>query len=188
MQLIPQANRILSGISDAQIFVTNLPTISGLSQFGGIDMYLQARAGQGRAQLNEAQGLLLGAAGKSPSLYGIRPNSLPDAPQLQVSVDRVQAQTMGLSLTDVYNALQLQLAPVYVDQLNYQGRVKRVFLQADAPYRMGFDTLQHLQTPSGISNADTGAASTASNATNTSGYSTLVDPSASNTWSLYRAW
>jgi multidrug efflux pump len=181
MQLIPQANHLLQDIPDAQIFVVNLPTIRGLSQFGGIDMYLQARTGQSRAQLDQAQGMLLGAAGKSPVIYGIRPNSLPAAPQLQITVDRVQAQTMGLSLTDVYSALQIQLAPYYVNQFTYGGRVKRVFLQADAPYRMGRDALQHSYTPSGVSNASTGALSGASTATNTSGYLTAVDPSASDT-------
>jgi multidrug efflux pump len=181
MQLIPQANRLLQDIKDAQIFVVNLPTIRGLSQFGGIDMYLQARTGQSRTQLAEAQAMLLGAAGKSATLSGIRPNSLPDAPQLQLSVDRVQAQTMGLSLTDVYDALQIQLAPYYVNQFTYDGRVKRVFLQADAPYRMGTEALEHAYTPSGISNAAAGASSTAGTATNTSGYLTTVDPSASNT-------
>jgi len=181
MQLIPQANRLLQDIKDAQIFVVNLPTIRGLSQFGGIDMYLQARSGQSRAALAQAQGMLLGAAGKSATLSGVRPNSLPDAPQLQVSVDRVQAQTMGLSLTDVYDALQIQLAPYYVNQFTYGGRVKRVFLQDDAPFRMGRDALEHSYTPSGVSNAETGASSTAGTATNTSGYLTTVDPSASDT-------
>ena len=181
MQIIPQANRILHGIPDAQIFVTNLPTVRGLSQFGGIDMYLQARAGQSRAQLAQAEGMLLGAAAKNPMLYGIRPNSLPEAPQLRVSVDRVQAQSMGLSLTDVYNAIQMQLAPFYINQFTYGGRVKRVYLQADAPYRMGFDALQHIYTPSGISNAASGASSAAGTATNTSGYLTQIDPSASDT-------
>jgi multidrug efflux pump len=181
MQLIPQANRILQGIPEAQVFVVNLPTIRGLSQFGGIDMYLQARIGQSRAQLDQAQGLLLDAAGKSATLAGVRPNSLPEAPQLQVSVDRVQAQTMGLSLTDVYSALQVQLAPYYVNQFTYGGRVKRVFVQADAPFRMGRDALQHSYSPTGISNASTGASSSASSATNTSGYLLPVEPSASDT-------
>jgi multidrug efflux pump len=161
--------------------VVNLPTIRGLSQFGGIDMYLQARTGQSRTELAQAQAQLLGAASKSAVLYGIRPNSLPDAPQLQVSVDRVQAQTMGLSLSDVYNALQIQLAPYYVNQFTYGGRVKRVFLEDDAPFRMGRDALEHSYTPSGISNASTGATSTAGTATNTSGYLTPVEPSASDT-------
>ena len=181
MQIIPQANQLLHDIKEAQVFVVNLPTIRGLSQFGGVDMYLQARSGQSRAQLTRAQGMLLDAAAKSPTLYGIRPNSLPDAAQLQVSVDRVQAQAMGLSLSDVYSALQIQLAPYYVNQFTYDGRVKRVFLQADAPYRMGRDALEHAYTPSGLSNAATGASSTAGAETNTSGYLTAVDPSASNT-------
>jgi len=181
MQIIPQANGILSDNPDAKIFVVNLPTIRGLSQFGGIDMYLQARTGQSRAQLAQAQGQLLGAAGKSATLAGVRPNSLPDAAQLQVSVDRVQAQTLGLSLSDVYSALQIQLAPYYVNQFTYAGRVKRVFLEADAPFRMGRDALQHSYTPSGISNAATGASSTAGATTNTGGYLTPVDPSAGNT-------
>jgi multidrug efflux pump len=173
MQLIPQANGILHSITDAQIFVVNLPTIRGLSQFGGVDMYLQARAGQSRGELAQAMGTLLAKAGKDPTLYGIRPNSLPEAPQLQMSVDRVQAQAMGLSLTDVYSALQLLLAPNYINQFTYQGRIKRVYMQADAPYRMGLDALQHIYTPSGVSSA-------ASTTTNASGYLTQVNPSVSN--------
>jgi multidrug efflux pump len=181
MQLIPQANTILGNIHDAKIFVTNLPTIRGLSQFGGIDMFLQARAGQSRAQLTQAMGILLANASKSQVLFGIRPNSLPDAPDLQMSVDRQQAQAMGLSLPDVYNAIQMQLSPNYVNQFTYGGRIKRVYIQGDAPYRMGLDALQHVYTPSGISNAATGASSGSSTATNTSGYLTQVNPAASNT-------
>jgi len=173
MQLIPQANGILHSITDAQIFVVNLPTIRGLSQFGGVDMYLQARAGQSRGELAQAMGTLLAKAGKDPTLYGIRPNSLPEAPQLHMSVDRVQAQAMGLSLTDVYSALQLLLAPNYINQFTYGGRIKRVYMQADAPYRMGLDALQHIYTPSGISSA-------AGTTTNASGYLTQVNPSVSN--------
>jgi multidrug efflux pump len=175
MELIPQANGILHSVTDAQIFVVNLPTIRGLSQFGGVDMYLQARTGQSRQELAQAMGTLLGKAGKSPELYGIRPNSLPDAPQLQMKVDRVQAQSMGLSLTDVYGALQLLLAPNYINQFNYGGRIKRVYIQADAPYRMSLDALQHIYTPTGI-----GSTATAATATNASGYLTQVNPSVSN--------
>ena len=181
MQLIPQANKILHGITDAQIFVVNLPTIRGLSQFGGVDMFLQARSGQSRAQLTNAQKTLLDEAGKSPILTGTRPNSLPEAPQLQIAVDRVQAQTMGLSLSDVYQAIQLQLAPNYIDQFTYGGRVKRVYVQADAPFRRGTDALQRMYTPTGISSAATGAVSSAAQVTNTGGYLTQINPSVSNT-------
>jgi len=173
-EFIQKANGVLHGIRDAQIFVVNLPTIRGLSQFGGIDMYLQARSGQSRAELGQSVGTLLGKAKQSPVLYGIRPNSLPDAPQLQLNVDRVQAQSMGLSVTDVYQAISLLLAPVYVDNFLYGGRVKRVYVQADAPYRMGPDALQHIYTPS------TSTSSTSTSSTSTSSTATTVNPSASN--------
>src|SRR6201996_8513808 len=152
---IRQANGVLHGVRDAQIFVVNLPTIRGLSQFGGIDMYLQARAGQSREELTQARNMLLGKAKGNPTLFGIRPNSLPEAPQLQISVDRVQAQSLGLSVTDIYNAIQLTLAPVYVNDFTYGGRVKRVMVQADGPYRMGPDALQHIFTPSTLPSSTT---------------------------------
>jgi len=186
MQLIPQANKLLHGIGDAKIFVTNLPTIRGLSQFSGVDMYLQARAGQPRDQLAQAQATLLAQANHDPRLFGIRPNSLPQASQLQLAVDRVQAQTMGLSLTDVYNTIGMDLAPVYVNEFTYGGRMKRVFLQADAPFRMGLDALQHMYTPSGLTDTTTessGGASTRGSSVagmSAAGAPSPVDPSVSN--------
>jgi multidrug efflux pump len=178
MKLIPQINRVLSTIPDAQIFAVNLPTIRGLSQFGGVDMYLQARAGQSRQELGEATRTLLTSASKSPVLFGIRPNSLPSAPQLDIAVDRTQAQALGLSLTDVYDTLQLELAPFYVNQFTYGGRVKRVYIQADAPFRMGMDAFQHLYTPSLSANS---AASASKQSTSTSnGFAPAVDPSPAN--------
>jgi multidrug efflux pump len=185
MTLIPKINQTLHGISDAQIFAVNLPTIRGLSQFGGIDMYLQAREGQSRAELAQATGTLLAGATKSPVLFGIRPNSLPSAPQLDIAVDRTQAQAMGLSLSDVYSTLQMELAPFYIDQFTYAGRVKRVYIQADAPYRMGIDAFQHLYTPSLFTNnASTSTAasqSSSSSASASNGFTTPVDPSPANT-------
>jgi len=151
-------------------------------------MYLQAREGQSRAELTQAQSQLLTQASHDPRLFNVRPNSLPQAPQLQLSVDRVQAQSMGLSLTDVYNTIQMDLAPVYVNQLTYGGRVKRVFLQADAPYRMGLEALQHMYTPSGVTSTSSGSAvsaggsadSMSSTGTSASGAPGPVNPSVSN--------
>ncbi|RDI99732.1 hydrophobe/amphiphile efflux-1 family RND transporter [Dyella solisilvae] len=159
-ELILQANGVLHGIRDAQIFVVNLPTIRGLSQFGGIDMYLQARGGQTHGELMQAMGTVLAKAKDNHALYGVRPNSLPDAPQWDLNVDRVQAQAMGLSVSDVYTAIQLALAPVYVNDFVYGGRVKRVYIQADQPYRMGPDALQHLFTPSSLATGSTSASTT----------------------------
>jgi multidrug efflux pump len=183
MQLIPQVNQILRSVPDAQ--------------FGGIDMYLQAREGQSRQELDAATAMLISDAGKSQVLFGIRTNSLPTAPQLNIAVDRVQAEAMGLSLGDVYATIQMQLAPAFINQFTYNGRVKRVYIQADAPYRMGMDAFQHLYTPTGVKNESSSDITTAANggvtgsatspsatigpAANSSGYLTQVNPSAANT-------
>ncbi len=152
-EFIQQANRTLAQVRDAQIFVVNMPTVSGLSQFGGFDMYLQDRAGAGRDALTAARNTLLGAAGKQPALTAVRPNTLEDSAQIQLEVDRVQAQSMGLSVSDIYTAIQLMFAPVYVNDFFYEGRVKRVTMQADAPFRMSLDALSHFYTPSATSDA-----------------------------------
>ena len=154
-QLIQQLNgAIFMGIKDAQAFVVNLPTISGLGQFGGFDMYLQDRAGAGHEALVNAQNILLGkAAAEKDVLTGVRPNGLPDSPQLSMKVDRVQAQSMGLSLSDVYTAIQLMLAPVYANDFFYQGRVLRVNMQADSAFRMNPDALGRFYVPSSLASS-----------------------------------
>ncbi|WP_300620630.1 efflux RND transporter permease subunit [Dokdonella sp.] len=140
---------LFMNIKDAQAFVVNLPTIRGLGQFGGFDMYLQDRSGAGHAALVDAQNTLLAkAAEKTGVLSGVRPNGLPDTTQLSMKVDRVQAQAMGLSLSDVYTAIQLMLAPVYANDFFNQGRVQRVTMQADAPFRMNPDALRRFFVPS----------------------------------------
>jgi multidrug efflux pump len=153
-EFIQRANQELHQIRDARIFVNNIPTVQGLGQFGGFDMYLQDRRGAGRDALNKARDALLAKASQDGNLTGVRPNSLEDAPQLHLDVDRVQAQSMGLSVGDIYNAIGLMLAPIYVNDFTYGGRIKRVIMQADAPYRMGPDALQHIYTPSSMTNSD----------------------------------
>ena len=150
---INKVNGAFYGIKEAQIFVVNLPTVQGLGQFGGFDMWLQDRAGAGHDALNQARDQLLGAAAQDPVLMGVRPNGLENAPQLQLQVDRVQAQAMGMSVNDIYSAIQLMLAPVYVNDFFYEGRIKRVSMQADAPYRMGPESLSRFYTPSNLAAA-----------------------------------
>ena len=152
-EFIQNANGALSTIKEAQIFVINLPTVQGLGQFGGFDMWLQDRSGAGNQALVEARNTLLGAAAQNPVLTGVRPNGLENAPQLQLHVDRVQAQSMGMSVNDIYSAIQLMLAPVYVNDFFYEGRIKRVSMQADAPYRQGPESLSRFYTPSTLAAA-----------------------------------
>ena len=142
------ANGALQRIKDARIFVINMPTVRGLGRFGGFDFRMEDRAGLGHEHLTKAMGTLLGAAAKDPLLFGVRPNQLEDAPELHLHVDRLQAQSMGLALPDIYDALQLMLAPVYADDFNYQGRVLKVLLEADAEYRNHPDDLSRYYIPS----------------------------------------
>ncbi|GAB3036566.1 MULTISPECIES: efflux RND transporter permease subunit [Oleiagrimonas] len=156
-QFIQRTNVAMAmNIHDANVFVVNVPTVQGLGQTGGFDLYLQDRSGQGYAALTRARNVLLGKAAQNPMLSNVRPNSLPDSPQVQLNVDRTKAQSMGLSVSDVYNAIQLMLAPVYVNDFFYEGRVKRVIMQADAPYRMNENALSHFYTPSSKASGTSG--------------------------------
>ena len=152
--IIGWANGALSGIKGARIFVVNLPTIRGLGRFGGFDFRLEDRAGLGHDELTQARNILLGAAGKDPRLVGVRPNQLEDAPQVRLHVDRTEVQAMGLSLTDIYSAIQLMLSPVYANDFNYEGRVLKVLLQADAPYRSRTEDLSRYYIPNNNQNID----------------------------------
>jgi multidrug efflux pump len=141
--VIGWANGALSQIKGARIFVINLPTIRGLGRFGGFDFRLEDRAGLGHEKLMQARNILLGAASQDARLMGVRPNQLEDAPQVNLKVDRTQVEAMGLSLSDIYGAIQLMLSPVYANDFNYEGRVLKVLLQADAQYRSRPEDLSH---------------------------------------------
>jgi multidrug efflux pump len=134
---------------DGMALFFNFPTIPGLGNFGGFEFWLEDRKAAGRPALYGALGALMGAAGKSSVLAGVQPNELPPAPQLNLSLDREQAQSMGLDISDVYSAVQLMLAPVYVNDFIFEGRVLRVTMQADAPYRMNEEALQRFYLPAG---------------------------------------
>jgi multidrug efflux pump len=127
----------------------NFPTIPGLGELGGFDFWLEDRTGKGRGALYGAMGAMLGKGANNPNLSGLQPNELPPAPQLNIKVDRTQAESMGLNVSDVYSAAQLMLAPVYVNDFMFEGRVLRVTLQADAPFRMHDDAFQRFYLPAG---------------------------------------
>jgi len=141
------ANGALQSIKEARIFVINLPTIRGLGRFGGFDMRLEDRAGRGHEALMAARNQLLGKAAQNPVLAGVRPNQLEDSPTLKLTVDRLQARSMGLNINDIYDAIRLMLATVYANDFNYQGRVLKVMLQADAQFRSQPGDLSHYYIP-----------------------------------------
>ncbi len=158
-QLIAKLNGEFQSIKGAQIFVANLPTVQGLGQFGGFDMWLQARAGQNQEELLKARNIVLGkAAERTDVMTAVRPNTIENSPQLQLKVDRIAAESMGLSASNVYSAIQLMLSPTYVNDFFYEGRVKRVYVRADAPFRTGPESLRSYYVPSATSTGPDGQA------------------------------
>jgi len=135
---------------DGGVFFVNMPVITGLSNFGGFDLRLEDRGNQGTDALIAAQNILLAKAAESKVVQGVRFDGLAPAPRLELKLDRAQAQSMGLEIDDVYNAIQLMFAPVYVNDFYFQGRVLRVQMQADAKFRMNEDALSRFYLPATV--------------------------------------
>ena len=125
-----------AGYRDALVFAFAPPAIIELGNATGFDVVLQDRAGRGHAALMEARNQLLAAASQSPALVAVRPNGLNDEPQYRVDIDWEKASAFGLSIRDVNETLSTAWGSAYVNQFVDRGRVKRVFVQGDAPFRM----------------------------------------------------
>ena len=83
-----------------------------------------------------ARNQFLGMAAQNPKLVGVRPNGLSDVPEFKVNIDNEKASALGLSLSDINNTLSIAWGSAYVNDFIDRGRIKRVYMQADAPYRM----------------------------------------------------
>jgi multidrug efflux pump len=130
-----RATMALSQIRDAQVFSLNPPSIQGLGQSGGFEFQLQATSGMTRQMLQQRRDELLAATRSEPVLSAVRLGSLPDTPQLHVDIDQAKASSLGLSLSDINTSLSAAWAGVYVNDFIDRARVKRVYMQSDAPYR-----------------------------------------------------
>uniref|UniRef100_UPI00261C7673 efflux RND transporter permease subunit n=1 Tax=Alcanivorax sp. TaxID=1872427 RepID=UPI00261C7673 len=133
-----------AGIRDAFVFAVNPPPIPELGNAVGFSFRLQDRAGHGHDALINARNMLLGMAGQSKVLAGVRPDGLEDAPQLRIEIDRDKANALGVDFTSINAALSTALGSSYVNDFPNQGRLQRVIVQADAPARMQPDDLLRL--------------------------------------------
>jgi len=133
--LTRQANMTLSRIKQAMIFAINPPPIPELAAAGGFDFRLQDRGGMGRDKLLEARNMALGMAMQNPVLAGVRPEGQEAGPQLLLDIDRIKAEALGVSITDLNETLQSLLGTVYINDFVRQGRVLRVQMQAEADTR-----------------------------------------------------
>ncbi|MCF7732523.1 MAG: efflux RND transporter permease subunit [Akkermansiaceae bacterium] len=123
-------------IKDGMAFAISPPAVMELGVANGFDFMLQDRGGLGHEKLMQARGQLLGMAMNDPKLVAVRPNGQDDAPQANLEVDDVRAGALGVSLSDINDVLATSWGSSYVNDFIENGRVKKVFVQAGAPYRM----------------------------------------------------
>jgi multidrug efflux pump len=121
------------------------PPVNGLGQVGGFKLQLEDRAGLGEGALNEATQALLGRAYQTPELAGLFSSYRINVPQLEVEVDRAKVKQEGISLTDLFQTMQVYLGSVYVNDFNRFGRTYQVKVQADAQYRATADNIAQLK-------------------------------------------
>ncbi|WP_336346819.1 efflux RND transporter permease subunit [Pseudomonas monsensis] len=136
-----RANIALSQIKDAVAFAVLPPPVDGLGTSSGFEFRLQDRAGLGHATLMQARTELLAAAEKSPVLMNVRESALAEAPQVQLEVDRRQANALGVSFADIGNVLSTAVGSSYVNDFPNQGRMQRVVVQAEGDRRSQVDDL-----------------------------------------------
>jgi multidrug efflux pump len=130
-----RATRNLSAIRDAQVLVLNPAPVRGLGQSSGFTMELQNTAGMSRDAFKVHLEAVLASARRDPVLSGVRLNALPDNPTLRVDVDEEKAGALGLAQADVDTTLSTAWGGRYVGDFVDRGRVKRVYVQGDAPWR-----------------------------------------------------
>ncbi|MBU6491450.1 MAG: efflux RND transporter permease subunit [Burkholderiales bacterium] len=126
-----------SSYKNAVVIPINPPPIPSLGTASGFDFELEDRAGLGHAALMAARNELLRTAAKDPDLALVRANGLDDQPDFKVHIDRVKASALGVPLASIDQTFSIAWASAYVNNfLDTDNRIKRVYVQADAPYRM----------------------------------------------------
>ncbi|HTH77056.1 MAG TPA: efflux RND transporter permease subunit [Trinickia sp.] len=139
-------NRQYAGIKGAFVAVFPPPPVLGLGTLGGFKLQLEDRGALGYAQLDEATQAFIKRAQAAPELGPLFTSYQINVPQLNVDLDRVKAKQLGVSVTDIFNTMQIYLGSLYVNDFNRFGRVYQVRVQADAPFRAHPDDILQLKT------------------------------------------
>jgi HAE1 family hydrophobic/amphiphilic exporter-1 len=131
-----RAMAALASMRTAMVFAFPPPAVSELGMAKGFDFQLLDRGGLGHEALMAAQYQLLGIAAEDQRLTAVRPNSMPDVPEYRVDVDWEKSGALGIPITSIHRTISAAFGSAYVNDFIQGGRVKRVYAQADAPYRM----------------------------------------------------
>jgi multidrug efflux pump len=130
-----------SQIRDAQVFALVPPAVQELGIASGFDLELEDRGNLGHDGLMAARNKLLAMAAQDPLLMAVRPNGLDDTPQLHIDIDQAKANALGVSVADINSTLSAAWGGNYINDFIDRGRVKRVYMQGDAPFRMAPEDL-----------------------------------------------
>ena len=152
MAVAQRANQAFSKISAGMVIAFVPPAVQELGNASGFDFQLLDRGGLGHEKMLAARNQLLGMARADKRLAQVRPNGLEDTAQLKLNVDQAAAGALGISQSDVNDTISTNLGSSYVNDFIDRDRVKRVFVQADAPFRTSPDSVGalHVRGSSGV--------------------------------------
>ncbi|NYT57753.1 efflux RND transporter permease subunit [Alcaligenaceae bacterium] len=142
MAIADRAMGALSQIKDGIVFAFAPPAVLELGNAKGFDMYLQDSSGKGHEQLTQARNQLLALAAENPNLIAVRANGQDDTPQYRIEIDQAKAGALGLSMDQVNSTLSSAWGGTYVNDFIDKGRIKKVYVQAEANSRMVPEDLQ----------------------------------------------
>ena len=134
--IVGRAMKAFSQIRDGNVFALTPPAVTGFGNTSGFDFFLQDLNGAGHDKFMQTRNQLLGMAAKSPLMVGTRPNGQEDTPQYSVAIDQEKASALDLSLSDITATLSTAWGGTYVNDFIDRGRVKKVYLQSAADFRM----------------------------------------------------
>jgi hydrophobe/amphiphile efflux-1 (HAE1) family protein len=131
-----RAMMAFSTFRNALVFAFPPPAVVELGNARGVDFQLIDRGGVGHTALMNARNQLLGMAAGDPRLASVRPNGMEDVPEFRVDVNWKEAGAQGVPINSIHTTISAAFGSSYVNDFIQGGRVKRVYVQADAPYRM----------------------------------------------------
>jgi HAE1 family hydrophobic/amphiphilic exporter-1 len=140
-ELIAELRRELAAVEGAVALPLNLPPIMGLGSTGGFQYVLEALQGQPFTDIAAVMRSMVIGANQQPELAGVFSTFSADTPQIYLEIDREKAQTLGVQISDIFNALQATLGGYYVNDFNLFGRTWQVNIQAETPFRSRVDDI-----------------------------------------------
>ncbi|MBV6633506.1 MAG: efflux RND transporter permease subunit [Alphaproteobacteria bacterium] len=147
-RILAETNQKVQSVLDANVFVVPPPPVRGIGNAGGWKMMIQDRRGRGLDVLNQATQDLMVAAWQDSSSVAVFSPFQANAPQIFIDVDRVRAEKLNVPVSNVFNALEVYIGSVFVNDFNLFGRTFQVRAQGDAPFRLVEEDIRRLETRS----------------------------------------